>query len=286
MTNEALKAIAANHNLGEDQISVILNALSIKTENPNKVQLNGFERVCDLMKGGTPLEEAAQVVTTEAKTKTTVKDDHKAAQTVTVAEREAQLQEIAVRHAIAHERIPEILGAMKLKLETLTDSQITVFGDVCQMLNSGMGLDMASQSAANNAKAEAKAKPTAKNFPEPAPDAVIKTEANGHDNDEAALAVVETHELLVKKEKALRSFPPDIRVVLEKYIHEQAQKMVKQMPSKAGGQVKRSVARFEAQLWDELGETCDSLLQVNVYQMMNTPEFAQEMESALSDPQA
>lgn len=71
-----------------------------------------------------------------------------------------RLNEIAVRHAIANERIPEILAAMKLKLETLTDKQIEVFGEVCLMLQSGMALDMASQAAANNAKAKTTAKAT------------------------------------------------------------------------------------------------------------------------------
>jgi hypothetical protein len=200
MANDELKAIATKYEVAVDQISAILSALSIKTENPNEVQLKGFERVCELMKGGTPLEKAAQVVADDAKAKTTVP-------------------------------VPP------------------------------------------------------RPFPGSAQEAAAKVEVNGHDDDEAGLVVAETQELLVKKEKALRSFPPDIRSVLEKFIREQAQKMVDQMPSKAGGQVKRSVVRFEAQLWDELGETCDSLLQVNIYQMMSTPEFVQKMEAALSDPQ-
>jgi hypothetical protein len=172
MANGTLKAIAKKHEVAEDQISAILSALSIKTENPSEIQVIGFEKVCELMKGGMPLEEAAQIVTTEAKAKTTVKDNPKVAQTLTVAERESQLKEIAVRYAIAHERIPEVLGAMKLKLETLTEAQIQLFQDVCQMLQSGMDLAMASQSAASNAKAQAKAKPDARNFPESAQAAV------------------------------------------------------------------------------------------------------------------
>ncbi len=61
---------------------------------------------------------------------------------------EAQLQEIAVRHAIAHDRIPEILAAMKLKPETLTDEQLTLFQSVCQQLYAGMDFEMAVQSVA------------------------------------------------------------------------------------------------------------------------------------------
>jgi hypothetical protein len=158
MANDTLKAIATKYNVAEDQISAILSALNIKTEKPSEIQIIGFEKVCNLMKGGTPLEKAAQAVADEAKAKATTKDNSVPAPKVTIAEREAQLKEVAVRHAIAHDRIPEILGAMNLKLETLTDAQIEVFGDVCQMLHSGMALEMASQAAVNNAKAKASAK--------------------------------------------------------------------------------------------------------------------------------
>jgi hypothetical protein len=94
---------------------------------------------------------------------------------------EAQLQEIALRRAIAHERIPEILAAMKLKPETLTDKQIEVFGEVCQMLQSGMALEIASQAATNNAKAQATAKAT----PEPAQ---ASAEAKQTPNQSTAIA--------------------------------------------------------------------------------------------------
>lgn len=87
-------------------------------------------------------------------------------------EREGQLKEIAVRYAISHDRIPEVLGAMKLKLETLTETQIQLFQDVCQMLQSGMDLAMASQAVADKAKEQAKTKAAAKKFPESAQDVV------------------------------------------------------------------------------------------------------------------
>jgi hypothetical protein len=60
--------------------------------------------------------------------------------------REIQLEEIAVRHAIAHDRIPEILAGMKLNPETMTDEQLTLFKTVCQQLQSGIAFDMAVQS--------------------------------------------------------------------------------------------------------------------------------------------
>ena len=54
--------------------------------------------------------------------------------------REAQLNEVAARHQIAPERIPEILKAMRLKPETLTDAQLAQFIDVCQKVQSGVEL--------------------------------------------------------------------------------------------------------------------------------------------------
>jgi hypothetical protein len=51
-----------------------LNILSVKSDNPNETQLTGFQKVCELFKGGTPLEKAAQTVANEAKTKNTAKE--------------------------------------------------------------------------------------------------------------------------------------------------------------------------------------------------------------------
>lgn len=79
--------------------------------------------------------------------------------------REGQLKEITVRCAIPDERIAEILAEMKLKLETLTDPQIELFGKVCVMVQSGMGLNLAAQAVLGEAKA-AKAAKTKKPMPE------------------------------------------------------------------------------------------------------------------------
>lgn len=62
--------------------------------------------------------------------------------------REIQLEEVAFRHTIAHDRIPEILAAMKLRPETLTDGDLTHFESVCQHLQDGMDFGMAVQSVA------------------------------------------------------------------------------------------------------------------------------------------
>jgi hypothetical protein len=62
--------------------------------------------------------------------------------------REIQLEEIAYRHTIAHDRIPEILAGMKLKPETLTDEDLTHFESVCQQLQNGIDFHMAVQAAA------------------------------------------------------------------------------------------------------------------------------------------
>jgi hypothetical protein len=164
MANDTLKAIAKKHEVAEDQISAILSALNIKTEKPSEIQIIGFEKVCKLMKGGTPLEKAAQAVADEAKFKATAKDNSVHAPKMTVAEREAQLKEVAVRCAIPDERIPEILAEMKLKLETLSDPQIDLFGKVCAMVQTGMDLTLAAQAVLD----EAKAKATAKDNPEAA----------------------------------------------------------------------------------------------------------------------
>jgi hypothetical protein len=54
--------------------------------------------------------------------------------------REGQLNEVAGHHQIAPERIPEILTALKLKPETLTDVQLEQFGEVCAKLQTGVDL--------------------------------------------------------------------------------------------------------------------------------------------------
>jgi hypothetical protein len=54
--------------------------------------------------------------------------------------REGQLNEVAGRHQIAPERIPEILAALKFKPETLTDAQLEQFAEVCAKLQTGIDL--------------------------------------------------------------------------------------------------------------------------------------------------
>ena len=84
---------------------------------------------------------------------------------------EAQLEEIAFRHTIAHDRIPEILAGMKLKPETMTDEDLTHFESVCQHLQDGMDFGMAVQSVAppkKGKKAAAQALPEFVPKPEPA----------------------------------------------------------------------------------------------------------------------
>jgi hypothetical protein len=79
--------------------------------------------------------------------------------------REIQLEEIAFRHTIAHDRIPEILAEMKLKPETLTDEQLMLFKTVCQQLQAGIAFEMAVQSVAPQKQTKGK-KTTAQTMPE------------------------------------------------------------------------------------------------------------------------
>jgi uncharacterized protein YoaH (UPF0181 family) len=227
MTNEALKEIVVKYDIAEDRISAILTALSIKTEKPNDTQLKGFERVCQLMKEGTSLEEAAQIVTAEAKSKATAKDTRQPSQTLTVAESERQLKEIAVRHAIPDERIPEILAAMKLKLERLTDPQIELFRDVCQMLNSGMSLDIASQSVATKAKAELSTKPSEKKVP----DATAINKADAQGEKDVGLVVAAKNEITAPVSQFNESIPGDVREAISQFPREDAQAVVLKSPS-------------------------------------------------------
>lgn len=123
-------------------------------------------------------------------------------------EREAQLQEIAVRYAIAHERIPEVLGAMKLKLETMTEPQVQLFQDVCQMLQSGMDLAMASQAVADKAKEQAKTKAAAKKFPESAQDVAG---AEHQPEQSTAIAPAKGNPMPELAVKGVESVPSDAR---------------------------------------------------------------------------
>ncbi len=66
--------------------------------------------------------------------------------------REGQLTEAVARHQIAPERIPEILSALKLKPETLTDAQLEQFAEVCAKLQSGVDLAAAVPAKATRGK--------------------------------------------------------------------------------------------------------------------------------------
>lgn len=66
--------------------------------------------------------------------------------------REGQLTEAAARHQIAPERIPEILTALKLKPETLTDAQLEQFAQVCAKLQTGIDLSEAVPAKATRGK--------------------------------------------------------------------------------------------------------------------------------------
>ena len=71
-----------------------------------------------------------------------------------------QLKEIALRHEVADERIPEILKAMKLKVESLAEPQFELFRQVCQAMQSGIEMTLAAQMTLNRAK-EAETQKTA-----------------------------------------------------------------------------------------------------------------------------
>ena len=70
-----------------------------------------------------------------------------------------QLKEIALRHEVADERIPDILKVMKLKVESLAEPQFELFRQVCQAMQSGMEMTLAAQMTLDKAK-EAKGKKT------------------------------------------------------------------------------------------------------------------------------
>ena len=92
---------------------------------------------------------------------------------------EHQLKEIALRHEVADERIPDILKAMKLKVESLAEPQFELFRQVCQAMQSGMEMTLAAQMTLDKAKEAKTQKPTATSAAksEPAPATAIATTA-------------------------------------------------------------------------------------------------------------
>ena len=116
--------LTAHLKQGADSIDKILEAaqlpLDLQNYSPEHIQL---------------IEAIAQLVSTkQAKTFKEAGEIHRKPL------REAQLNEVAARHQIEPERIPEILKAMRLKPETLTDAQLAQFIDVCQKVQSGVEL--------------------------------------------------------------------------------------------------------------------------------------------------
>ena len=217
MKNEALKSIAAAHNVTEDQISFILNALSIKTEALNEVQIKGFERVCELMKGGVPLDEAAQTITAEAKAKTTAKNDPEPSQKMNIAEREKQLQQIANRYLVS-ERIVEILAALRFKPDNLSELQFEQFHKVCEQVQQGMDPAMVAQAVLNEPKAK----------PAPAPGAVAKTDARSE--GETDLVVAAQTAVTAPANPFDESIPGDVRETISQFPREDAQTVVLKSP--------------------------------------------------------
>ena len=63
-----------------------------------------------------------------------------------------QLKEIALRHEVADEHIPDILKVMKLKVESLAEPQFELFRQVCQAMQSGMEMTLAAQMTLDKAK--------------------------------------------------------------------------------------------------------------------------------------
>jgi uncharacterized coiled-coil DUF342 family protein len=107
-----------------ESIDELLNAAQLQNDlkdfNPEQVQV---------------IEAIAQLVATKQ-----AKTCKEAGELYRKPQREAQLNDLAARHQIAPDRIPEILKAMKLKPETLTDTQLAQYMEVCQKLQSGVEL--------------------------------------------------------------------------------------------------------------------------------------------------
>jgi hypothetical protein len=225
MANNTLKAIATKYNVAEDQISAILIALNIKTDNPSEIQLKGFERVCELMKGGIPLEKAAQDVADEAKAKATAKDNPVPAPKMTVAEREAQLNEIASRYSMG-DRVQEFMKALALKSDSLTTEQFEQFRQVCEQVQKGMELAMVAQGVLNKPSA----KPAAtKPFPGSVQNAA--TTAKGQGDEQAGLVVAPKVELTAPVSQFTESIPGDVREAISRFPREDAQAVVLKSPS-------------------------------------------------------
>ncbi len=66
--NNVLKDIATRYEVSEEQMLEILARMKIKNaEKPSKPQTEGFEKVCTLLKEGTPMDTAITAILDEAK---------------------------------------------------------------------------------------------------------------------------------------------------------------------------------------------------------------------------
>lgn len=75
--HQSFKEIAKCFSIPEDQIQTILERIKIKSSaKPSSEQLQGFEKVCDMLRSGTQLDVAVEAIHTEAKTNQT--DKHRA----------------------------------------------------------------------------------------------------------------------------------------------------------------------------------------------------------------
>ena len=199
-----------------------------------------------------------------------------------IPEREQQLKDVALRYCLDVERVPEIVNLLQLKLETLTEAQIEEFRGVCEMIQSGMSVEMAVQSFFNNAKAEAKAKakgaakePSAKSKN----GATQAIEANAQvPSEPLELTVSGTAELQLQGEAAANNLSPRVRDVLLRLLDEEAAAFAKSVP----GMTADRIAEFRTNLWNQMVLAIDYILDERVAFHMNTPEFAKSMEVEIS----
>jgi len=73
--NNALKEIAGKYEVSEESIPEILTGMKVKdVQKPSKPQLEGFEKVCILLKEGKPMDQALATVLEAAKNDRLQKD--------------------------------------------------------------------------------------------------------------------------------------------------------------------------------------------------------------------
>lgn len=73
--NNALKEIACKYEVSEEEIPAILAGMKVKdAQKPSKPQLEGFEKVCRMLKEGQPMDQALATILEEAKNDKTQKD--------------------------------------------------------------------------------------------------------------------------------------------------------------------------------------------------------------------